>query len=468
MPIAQPIAEQKPPGYFRGLPLLKKLFWLYFLLLIFEGALRKWVAPQLSAPLLIIRDPVGIWIVWEAYRTHKWPRRWAGVIALLTILFVGLFTVQLVYGDNPWIAGLYGLRSYLLPFPVLFILGENLDERDLRKFGAFTLWILLPMTVLEVAQYISPSNSFLNRGAYEGGGQIGFAGTHVRASGTFSLNTGPVELDLLAAAFLLYSMGKEGFGVKTWLLWASGFALILSTPMTGARGLVFQLAAMMVCVGVGAMMGISQFAKAFRIILPLLILSFLVSLLPVFQDAAGLLIGRFEGATQGAEGDPIHSLMNRTVQPILDTFDNTNLEGNLIGIGIGRGAIAVNALMQGETIGLEGDNLFARELMEMGSIAGLIYALLKVVLSVVIIGNAIARMGDREPLALLLVPMSVSGLLFTTPEYATAQGFMVISTGFAIAASMKSDRLAEQEQIHPVLLRQGEFRRRRPERVSPN
>ena len=27
------------------MPLLKKLFWLYFLLLIFEGALRKWVLP---------------------------------------------------------------------------------------------------------------------------------------------------------------------------------------------------------------------------------------------------------------------------------------------------------------------------------------------------------------------------------------------------------------------------------------
>ena len=62
------------------MPLLKKLFWLYFLLLIFEGALRKWILPQFSAPLLLVRDPVALWIIIEAYRTNKWPERWSIVI----------------------------------------------------------------------------------------------------------------------------------------------------------------------------------------------------------------------------------------------------------------------------------------------------------------------------------------------------------------------------------------------------
>ena len=64
------------------LPLLKKLFWLYFLLLVFEGALRKWILPHYSAPLLLIRDPVGFWIIWEAYRTRKWPQKWSALIGL--------------------------------------------------------------------------------------------------------------------------------------------------------------------------------------------------------------------------------------------------------------------------------------------------------------------------------------------------------------------------------------------------
>ena len=32
------------------------------------------------------------------------------------------------------------------------------------KFGLWILWILLPMTLIEVAQYMSPADSFLNRG----------------------------------------------------------------------------------------------------------------------------------------------------------------------------------------------------------------------------------------------------------------------------------------------------------------
>ena len=47
--------------------LLKKLIWLYFLFLLFEGALRKWFLPGLSQGLLIIRDPIVVWIYYIAY-----------------------------------------------------------------------------------------------------------------------------------------------------------------------------------------------------------------------------------------------------------------------------------------------------------------------------------------------------------------------------------------------------------------
>jgi len=47
--------------------------------------------------------------------------------------------MQVAMVDNPWIAALYGLRSYLLPFPVAFVMGENLDAEDLRKFAICTL-----------------------------------------------------------------------------------------------------------------------------------------------------------------------------------------------------------------------------------------------------------------------------------------------------------------------------------------
>ena len=133
------------------MPLLKKLFWLYFLL---------------------VRDPVALLIVLEAFRTNKWPARWSTITGVLAVMMVSLCVAQMVMMDNPWVAALYGLRSYLLPFPVAFIMGENLDREDLRKLGVFTLWILLPMTLLEAIQYRSSPDAFVNNGAYEGARQI--------------------------------------------------------------------------------------------------------------------------------------------------------------------------------------------------------------------------------------------------------------------------------------------------------
>ena len=49
---------------------IKKLIWAYFLLLLFEGALRKWFLPGLSQGLLIIRDPIVIWIYFLAYQKN--------------------------------------------------------------------------------------------------------------------------------------------------------------------------------------------------------------------------------------------------------------------------------------------------------------------------------------------------------------------------------------------------------------
>ena len=422
-------------SYFGRLTRLKKLFWLYFLLLIFEGALRKWVVPSLSAPLLIIRDPVSIMIIWEAYRSHKWPTRWSAVLSLLTVLLGALFVAQIVAANNPFVVGLYGLRSYLLPFPVMFIMGESLDAEDLRKLGVFALVILLPMTLVEVGQYVSGPGSFLNVGAYEEGTQIGYIGGHVRASGTFSFVAGAQELAGLAAAFIVLGVIKPGFA-KQKLLWASAFALILSIPMMGSRTIVVQLAAMIGCMGLGATMGVSQFVKVLRIILPLAIIIFFASLLPVFSDAMQSMTERFSGATTTeGNGSVQETLYMRTLDPAVRAVERAASTNNWLGIGMGKGAAAISALLNGEAEAVAGENEFSRELVEMGPIAGILFGVFKVFLAITVFGAAFSAARDGEPLALLLIPMVVETLFFSIPEQPTLQGFMVIGVAFCIAAA---------------------------------
>jgi hypothetical protein len=431
-----------PNGYFRRMSLLKKLFWLYFLLLIFEGSLRKWVVPQFSAPLLLIRDPVAIMILWEAYRTNKWPVRWSVVIGLLTTLLLGLFILQIIAGGNPVLVGLYGLRSYLMPFPLIFVMGENLDEGDLRRLGVCTLWLLLPMTLLTVGQYLTPGNSFLNRGAYEGGSQIGYVVGHVRASGTFSFVVGVTEFGTLAAAFILYGMVQDGVA-KTWMLWAGAFGLMLIIPMTGSRGLVTQLAATIACVGLGAILGVSQFGKALRIIVPVAVALFLVAQLPVFSDAMQSMIDRTAGANEAEGGTAGTALVQRTIGPDLGAIEDAVSSGNWLGIGMGRGAVAVQAFLHGSTDFVTGEDEFSREIAEMGPIGGIAFELFKLLLAVTVFGRALARAREHEPLALLLIPLAAATLLFGVPVQPTVQGFTVIGMAFCIAAAKVSAQAPE-------------------------
>ena len=69
---------------------IRRLIWLYFWLLLIEGALRKWVLPQLSNPLLIIRDPVVILIYLLALRARIFPTNvWVWSLGIIGLFVAG-------------------------------------------------------------------------------------------------------------------------------------------------------------------------------------------------------------------------------------------------------------------------------------------------------------------------------------------------------------------------------------------
>ncbi len=411
---------------------LKKLIWTYFLLLIFEGALRKWILPQLSAPLLLVRDPVALLIIWEAYRTHKWPKQWAGVIGVLAAGMLALCFVQLVVGENPWFVAAYGLRSYLLPFPVAFIMGDVLGEEDLRKFGLCTIWLLLPITVLEVAQYYAGPASVLNKGASEGVKQLDYAFGHVRASGTFSYVTGPTYFLPMAAAFIFYGVVNEKFA-KKWLLWAAACALIVGVPVTGSRSQLLLLGSLIVCVAMAASYGVSQLVSSIRVIAALSVVVLLVSQLPGFSDATSTLQARLTMASE-TEGGTQGEVTSRVDVPILQAIDSGIASGAWFGGGVGIGSNAVASLLTGSQEFLAGESEIPRVIYEFGVPFGIAFMLFRVLLAVMIAGKAFSRVRDHQPLAWFLVPTVLMLLILGTLEQPTVQGFTVVTLGFSLAA----------------------------------
>src|SRR5215467_12997661 len=119
-PAHHPPAENQPKIFDRSGTIrnIRRLIWVYLWLLIFEGAFRKWIFPQFSTPLLLIRDPVVLAIYFLAFRARIFPQNvfviaieilailsWAtGIIVLLP--YLPIKTIVLVTG--------FGVRSNFL------------------------------------------------------------------------------------------------------------------------------------------------------------------------------------------------------------------------------------------------------------------------------------------------------------------------------------------------------------------
>ena len=86
---------------------IRRLIWLYLLLLIFEGVFRKWIVPQLSAPLLVVRDPVVVAIYVLALRARLFPQN-IYIVSLEIIALLSWATGIIV------LLPLYSIRTAIL------------------------------------------------------------------------------------------------------------------------------------------------------------------------------------------------------------------------------------------------------------------------------------------------------------------------------------------------------------------
>ena len=169
---------------------LKIGVWIYFFLWIFEGALRKWVVPQLSMPLLVVRDPIVLWLIIAAAKRGllKSNIYFTGMICLgIFSLFAAIF---MGHGDVS--TAIYGARTMILYFSMIFVIGSVFNREDIIKLGKATLWIAIPMTFLLVLQFYSPQSAWVNRGVGGDENGAGFGGAlgYFRPPGTFSFTNG--------------------------------------------------------------------------------------------------------------------------------------------------------------------------------------------------------------------------------------------------------------------------------------
>jgi len=406
---------------------IRWLIWVYLVLWIIEGALRKWYLTGLSNPLLVVRDPVVMLIYMAAIAGNIFPmnRIITAVIALGAASFV---TGYLVTGNI--LMTIYGFRSNFLHLPLIFVMAQVLRPADLRKIGFFLLACAVPMGLIMAKQFRSDYDSWWNLGA-GGGRQIISVDGKIRAAGTFSFISGPVTFFAMVTSFLVASVTLRKW-YQWWLLIPAGGATILAAAVAGSRALL----AVVVLGVLFFLIGCTRFPRAFGRVGKFAggaLLAFLcVAFLDVYREGKAVTADRAIGATRNEGG--FQGFVFRAIEPVLITPD-VLMSYNILGRGLGTGTVAASALARGgDDEPVWAENEWSRVLLESGPILGLGFLILRVALVVSAYHQSMQAARRGNLLAIALFGAAGPGLLTGQFGQPTSQGAVVIATGLCLAA----------------------------------
>ena len=412
---------------------IKKAIWLYIIVLIFEGAARKWLLPSLATPLLLARDPIAFWLILKAFQdTYKKSNPY---IYWLFIIGFFSFGITLLVGHGSIRVALYGLRIFILHLPVIFIIGKYFEKRDVLKVGYLLIITLIPMVILSMFQFYSPQSSFINRGVggdIEGagfGGALGF----FRPSGTFSFINGLSSFYGLCSAFVFYYFLNYRLLPK-WLLFGAIIALVLSIPFSISRTVLFQN---LISFGF-AFVVILRYPQKIKKFIPFcLVLLSLVVLFKTnsfFQTGFDAFSSRFISADE-SEGGLKGTLVDRVFGSMIEAVE-TAFDQNLWGVGLGADSNVGVKLLGISTDYRISDFERQRHIYEMGAFLGISFIFFRIYLTYQLLRNSLFTLflkGDYLPW--MLLSFSLMQILQGQISQPTSLGFVVISTGLVMVSN---------------------------------
>jgi hypothetical protein len=224
---------------------------LVMVLLILEGAIRKWVAPGAQDMVYFAKDVLllGIYagFLRELPRLRSRVPRQAVLYGMLA--FGAFFGVLEIF--NPALpnvlVGIFGFKAYFFYVPLIFVLPAAFrSDGELHVFlWRYTL-IAIPVGLLGIAQFFSPSTSILN--TYARSNDDAYVATFgsssfVRVTATFSFITGYTAYLLSSAILILMLLGAGRWKFRGhYLLFSALGMTLLGMLMTGSRGPVLILA----------------------------------------------------------------------------------------------------------------------------------------------------------------------------------------------------------------------------------
>src|SRR6184192_4050324 len=432
--------SQPPPvtDYSATLRNIRRLIYLYLFLLIIEGALRKWIVPQFSNPLLLVRDPVVLAIYFLAWRARVFPRNtFSSSLAIIGVLtwIVAIFVLDpYVPMSRILLVTAYGFCSNFLHLPLIFIFARVFDADDVRKIGWWILLGMIPMSLLMALQFHSAPESFINRTVGLGEGeQITAGGGKIRPPGTFSFISGPIHYVTGAAAFVLYgALRREIY--PSWLVLGAGCSVILAIVVSGSRSLVVSVLLVVLSLAIVLLIRPDALNRFGRALIGVVMAMLLVSRLPIVHEGVSILTSRFTESAEAADTTITGGLMQRTIATFTEGFGHLR-HASLAGFGLGVGTSGGATLLGSQSTFLLSENEWTRIIFESGPILGLAFLLWRTVFAgyLGIVSLRTLLRGDILPLILF----SAGFLIILNGQLGqpTSLGFAVVLNGLCLAST---------------------------------
>lgn len=423
--------------------LYRKGIWIYIFLLIFEGALRKWVLPSLATPLLLVRDPIAIWLTIVGLQ-KGWIK--SGYAKTMMVVASISFILTLAVGHHNLFVALFGWRIYFFHFPMIFVMGKVLTRADLLKIGQLILWISIPMTILIFIQFHSPQTAWVNMGI-GGEGTAGFTGAmgYMRPPGTFSFTSGYVMYQAVVGCYLLYyllmnnTLPKEYQFSKIVLIILAG-CYLLSIPTSISRTHFFQTGVLLIFLFIAAMRKNKLKSKFLKFAIIAIVAGIILYLSGIGGTSMEAFTARLEGANK-IEGGVQGVIGDRYVGGLLGSLINFNIP--VFGYGIGLGTNVGAKMMGGNmySFGFNGEIEWSRVIGECGMLLGLIIIGIRLFFSLDIWKRAYHLLVKKYD---LLPWMLSAGMMLTIPQgqwaIPTNLGFCILFGGLTLAAVNSSKR----------------------------
>ena len=415
---------------------IRILIWVYFILLIFEGAFRKWILPGQSDLLLFIRDPLVVLIYYLAYAhdvfplDNKYLSRLYGWTILATVF-------SLVINQTRPAVIAYGIRTNLLHFPLIFVIGRVLRWKDVIWFGYAILFLSLPMTFFCQEQFKGDKTDFWNLAAGGMGSQLETSGGKVRASGTFSFVSGIVFFYCFAVAFIIYGFLRLKTFKLPILVFSFGLTLT-AMAIAGSRAVIAESLQVVACFAFLAYFRPKEFGKITFFVFGLSAVTiFLWTQVEVFLQGVEHLRQRFDEAAN-VEGNPVEAYFNRYWEMISAPYyynQFTPLFGNQ-GLGSAtRGAHGIARLFGIQLGGGGAEISWSRPILENGIIIGTLFIAWRIWIAWDLLIMCIKAIHRGNYLAIFLFGAAGPILLFGLLGQPTNLGFAAFGGGLCLAAA---------------------------------